>query len=167
VAVEFLRRHGVPARPIATQVVVSNAALLRHIEAGESPTRENQLRWESDGSWSLGIGNPDPDRRDHTRGFDGHLVAVVNEKLFIDLSIDQASRPDHDIVLGPVAGPINAEWLKGHQSGTAMLNGSRVVWTAQPQERAFLSMRGWTNLQRLAPVLDQLDRLWRSGTAKG
>jgi hypothetical protein len=46
-------------------------------------------RWEPDGSWALGIGTPDRRLRDHSRGFDAHLVAVVEDHTFIDLSIDQ------------------------------------------------------------------------------
>jgi hypothetical protein len=84
IATEWLRAHGVRARPLKVQVEVYTHAMARRI-IGDGQTLPG-----SD-EWSIGVGLPGdllaPNK------WAGHLVCVVEGRIVVDLSIDQVSAP--------------------------------------------------------------------------
>jgi len=115
ICIDSLAAFGVVAEPVAVRVVIFNPAMVRNIERfGRLPSsREETLEWyERCGAWSVGIGSglSQPGR------WPGHLVAyVAAHRLLIDLSLDQATRREHGIVLNPTVleVPVDSPFFNG------------------------------------------------------
>jgi len=136
ILIDVLDYFRMTARPLSVLATVFNPAMSRRIEREGMPTLE-----EAEGDWFLkgchslavGLGDPEPGK------WPGHLVANLADKLLIDLTLDQADRPQHGIVLPmPIIAPFPREFLteNGHMAG--MVNGCRVRGEAcRPLLRAF------------------------------
>lgn len=95
---EVLHRLGVPARPVAVEVSVFNAAFVaRARELGRLPRGwEESERWFAEvGAHSIGLTgqNQPPESR-----WAGHLCLLLDDRLLVDPSIDQVARPQYGIV---------------------------------------------------------------------
>jgi hypothetical protein len=138
-AVDALRELGVRARPLAARVMVGNAEWRRIAEElGHWP---QHIEWTPE-TWCIGIGfGPDP--RKERPGYDAHVIAVVNERWALDLTIDQASRPQHGINLSPHYWPVTPAFLRGDQPAQFRRQRHRrshVHYDAMPDDRGFLSV---------------------------
>jgi hypothetical protein len=146
-AVDALRSVGVRARPLAARVTIGNASWAQlGAQLGHWPERED---W-TDETWCVGIGyGPDP--RDERPGYDAHVFTVVNERWGLDLTLDQASRPQHNIDLSPHYWRTTPKFLSGDEPA-AFFNsdGSVVVYDAMPEDRGFLLAPDW----RVTPKID-------------
>lgn len=111
VGIDVLTRFGVLAEPLPVRMMAFNAAFANRIEAGSPwPTNGEILRWaEEDGSYSVGIGlgEQQPNK------WAGHLVVLAEKQWLIDLSIDQASRPQYKMVFDPLCIEVDAGFLAG------------------------------------------------------
>ena len=108
IGIEVLSRFGVIAEPLPVRTVVFNKPFADRIKRGENPYKSDLAEWtKQDNSYSLGIGYgfPQPNK------WAGHLVILAEKKYLIDLSIDQANRPQYDISLEPYCMVINHEDL--------------------------------------------------------
>jgi hypothetical protein len=82
------------ARPLSVIATVYNPAMSERILREGMPTLEEAERdWFPKGCYSLavGVGDPEPGK------WAGHLVANFADQLLLDLTLDQASRPQHQI----------------------------------------------------------------------
>lgn len=143
VAVDLLRHAGLRAAPLAVQVAVFNPAFARWAnELGRMPTSHDDMA-ATDGAWAVHIGyGADP--RAERPGFDGHVIATVNGRYALDLTIDQASRPQKGIVVGPHWWIMDDGFAAGgrvHAFRTA--SGAYLRYEAMPEERAFLNAGDW------------------------
>jgi hypothetical protein len=141
VAVDTLRSFGVRARGLAAQVMIGNSVW------ADDCRRLNRLpassaEW-SEHSWCLGIGfGADP--RKERPGYDGHVIAVVNDRYGLDLTIDQAARPQHDIDLRPHFWKLAPGFAAGDaQEAFVVTGGSVVIYRPMPEDRAFLTAPDW------------------------
>ncbi len=169
VAVDYLRECGVRARPLSARLRVYSpayTALLCAATLDEGCAAElhrltrNTETLASAGLWSIGIGySREADDVIPERGWDGHLVCVVEDRAILDLSLDQASRPAHLIELGPTIVPSTCSWLRGEVAGEVVENGCLLAYTAQPNDRSYLAGRDWCEPQRWAGVLSELRAL--------
>lgn len=143
VAVDILRELGVTARPLAARVMVFNAKFAEETRRlGHFPLQGDDLSPEA---WNVVIGygtDPSADRP----GFDGHLLAVVNERWALDLTIDQASRPKYGIELAPHFWAVDQRFLRGEAPDIFEAGGSYVRYEADPDERGFLHAGDWKNI---------------------
>ena len=87
VACGVFSRLGIPNRPLPVALTVLNPSLTRHSRGEEAGDEKLMFR----------IGTNEPGV--HGRGWPGHLVCVVENRLILDLSIDQVNRPQHDVCL--------------------------------------------------------------------
>lgn len=144
VVFEVLRRYDLKPRAIAAQVRIFNPALVARVnrEGRQAQTQEEVMRWSrEDGSWNVGIGGTglqDPGR------WDGHLVCLAYGVLLIDVSIDQANRPERNIHLKPVAATVPDGWATGKEQLMFEENGCMVTYKADPDNRDWLQHGGWT-----------------------
>jgi hypothetical protein len=153
IATIVLRDQGIRARPLACQLMAGNAEWARvsaeFLERyGRWPT---QREW-TDGMWSVGIGyGTDP--RAARPGYDGHLIAVVEERYGLDLTLDQASRPAKGFTTQPSYFQTPPEFLRGDTALPLIIGDAYLRYDPTPEERSFLRAPDWTEVQRYGRLL--------------
>lgn len=107
VGLDVLRAHGVRCRELSVHVGIFNAAGWKLYQQGllygHGPAEQSV--WDLTGAWSVGVGLVDTDVPKPGR-FGGHLVALVENRWLLDLSIDQAARLHRGILLEPLLAPV-------------------------------------------------------------
>jgi hypothetical protein len=131
---EVLDYFKLTARPLSAIATVFNPVMSERIAQEGMPTLEEAGRnWFPKGCYSLAVGAGDPD----PGKWPGHLVAVLGGRVLIDLTLDQANRPQHGIVLPvPIIAPCDAEFLAGQAVVAGIVGGCRVVYEARPGDRS-------------------------------
>jgi hypothetical protein len=144
VAIRVLDYFDFHATPFPCIATVFNSKMVDCVERGELPEGQVPREWfEKTGSWSVGLGIAKDGNEDPV----GHLVAVMpNQRILVDASLDQASRPEHDIVLPSVfiarcskrfvecAQPQVYQADPGHGS---------LIYTPKPYLRRYLESDNW------------------------
>ena len=158
VAVEVLRHYELRAEPMAVQVQVYNPAYVESVERGKSldAIADDPECWSA----QLGFtGQPQADGE-----LDMHVVALVEGRMLLDLTLDQCSAPEHNVVLTPgVFNELSPDFASG---GTMIypVNGCNVVYTAHPKEKGYLTAPYWTERVHREPfVRATLRRIRGSG----
>jgi hypothetical protein len=103
VGCEVLNHFGYVAAPLNVEALIVNREYHRRLEAGLiAPDRKPTDEDFAAGAWGIGMGLEEHMRQLATQGVNpaGHVVAVVGAYL-VDLSLDQASRPEKGINLAP------------------------------------------------------------------
>ena len=153
VAIEVLRNLGYPAKPIAAKTFISNASAVESLAAGRPLDIER-------GDWTIGIGIDGAEP-----GFVGHLVALVRgdgNRYLLDMTLDQASRPEHDLELVPSAFLLPSEWEEASgEIGFSGQRGEHIVYVLDPENDAYRRARDWTDAERRADIVDYLTTLCR------
>lgn len=155
IGMDLLARFDIKAEPLAVKLLVLNAAYVRHIdESGHmAQSIEERERWYAeDGAHSIGIGIPhglDPGR---------HVVLIVEGELLWDLSIDQASRPERDIMLAkPFLAPTSPAFLAGREMLTGRnVGGTLVSYSARPGYDFWSSSPNWQADGHDAPMRSRM-----------
>jgi hypothetical protein len=108
---EVLDYFKLTARPLSVIATVFNPVMSERIEREGMPTLEEAERdWFPRGCHSLAVGAGDPE----PGKWPGHLVTVLGGRVLIDLTLDQANRPQHGIVLPvPIIAPPGRGFLDG------------------------------------------------------
>ena len=103
ILIDVLDYFRLNARPLSVIATVFNPAMSERIEREGMPTLEEAERdWFPYGCYSLAVGVGDPE----AGKWPGHLVANLADRVLIDLTLDQADRPQHGIVLPmPIIAP--------------------------------------------------------------
>lgn len=110
VAIDVLTHFGILAEPLAVRALVFNEPLANHIQNDGFPTEQQVQQWtKEDGSYSVGIGvgTQLPNK------WAGHLVVLVERQLLLDLSLDQATRPQYNMFLNPLCVEVDEQFLSG------------------------------------------------------
>jgi hypothetical protein len=95
IAIGVLRHFGISAVPFRCRLMIFNPAFMRRVDqSGQIPSLQEGTEWlKSDTRLhSIGVGTDV-----------GHLVALVENKLLLECSLDQVERPDKHISLPAVA----------------------------------------------------------------
>jgi hypothetical protein len=128
ITVDVLAVYDVPARPCRVILSLHNRAWMELAERlGRPPTIDEQVGGPA---WSVGVGVPgEPDdprivQRQVHAPWDGHLVALaLSDTVLLDASIDQASRPQHDLEIPPSVLAMGVP--EGFTDGKAQVVGER------------------------------------------
>jgi len=148
VACLALGELGFRARPLACKVLVANQAWLDlREELGRPPLTVAEM--EGTEAWSLGIGHGRPDNG--RPGYDGHVVAIAEERYALDLTIDQATREQRGIVPLPGVFPAPKQFLTGKGSMGGITNGTYLEYEAMPDDRGFLHAGDWWRVRANDP----------------
>lgn len=127
VAVEVLRAHGFPAWAQATRAMFTSPG------------------------WSVAIAGTG----DMAEGqYDAHVVAVAREgqrHVLVDLSADQASRPERGLIVEPVAFAFDGTWPIGKRLPSGAIAAYDLV-----RSRAYRSSPDWAQRSRWAYAVDRL-----------
>jgi hypothetical protein len=139
VAVNMLRNAGLRAQALTVRVGVYNLAYAKWMsELGRMPRQTDD---HHPGAWAVHIGFGRDPRREGP-GFDGHVIAIVNERYALDLTIDQAARPEQGITTRPHWWIADRGFIAGGVHAFRMLN-TFVRYEAIPEERGFLTVADW------------------------
>jgi hypothetical protein len=123
ICIDVLDYFGLDARPLACRTVVWN----RQLESG---------------CWSVGIGHGDK----RQGGWPGHLVALAAGDLLLDLSLDQASRPQHNIELGALGVYLPEDYLAEGYECEAF--GCHLYYEFLPADQSFRNANDWKATSR-------------------
>jgi hypothetical protein len=147
IAVDTLREFGVRAQPLAVEVTVHNAAAAAHIERGEP-----EGTFDDREARSFGLGFAPHDLGDDI--YNGHVVCIVERRVMLDLTLPQASHPEHGVQLPPATfEPLPADFVKGGGAVFSAPGGCVVVYRAHPEERGFLALPHWTDRSFTRPFV--------------
>lgn len=154
VACDVMRRLGYKAEPMSVQVTVCNPAMVRKMkEIGRYPTWEEFDKWTAeDGAWNVQIGGRFPNEV----GWVCHLVAIINDQVLVDLSLDQASRPHRQMELRPYATTVTEAFLKGENLVREV--GDMVLIYKKTDETAWQNTKNWINVDAYGPVTERVYR---------
>jgi hypothetical protein len=111
------------------------------------------------GTFHIGKGVPPEAPPD---AWDGHLVAIFDRRLMLDLSIDQAKRPELGLDPAPFVADIPAGFTEGGTLSVPV-GGGQAIYTAQPNRRDYRDLPAWEQgtpeqIERLADAF-----LWEAG----
>jgi hypothetical protein len=122
----------------------------RILREGMPTPEEAERDWFPNGCYSLAVGAGDPE----PRKWPGHLVANLADHALLDLALDQANRPRHEVVLPPLlVAPLNREFLRGEAYLAGTSNGCRIVYEARPGDRSFERSNDWRGKKRRSDVV--------------
>jgi len=132
-------------RPLVVRAFIYNQALVQRVGDLNAPDAADRIRhWTKEDERCayvlLGIGDvPAGD-------WAGHLVAVDDEpemSIILDPTIEQVNQPAHNIVLSPLAVPIQAVHLQGRGGYRFNANTCVIEGKAFPDERSFEQTPAW------------------------
>jgi hypothetical protein len=159
ITIEVMRYFEVPARPVTVKTEVSNAP---YLELERKLGRRPDPGATENGAWLVGIGVQ------KEQGCIGaHLVAILDNRILVDASIDQANDPEHGIVLpGVVWTHINEAFLAGTPLA-CRVSGQRLTYFPSGATLDFRSLYDWGhNLQTdgaVARIISRLEGLVTTG----
>lgn len=94
--------------------------------------------------------------------WDGHLVAILDSRLLVDLSIDSIARPELGVEPDPFVAEVSLEFVSG---GTVELpvRGGQAQYRAQPGRKDYRDLPAWKQATRdeISRLADAL--LWPAG----
>jgi hypothetical protein len=155
VAIDVLSHYHILANPLPVRVIVCNKAMVDRVNLEDRLPRDQaeSKKWEDEcGAYSIGIGYG----AKRIGKWPGHLVALTEDNLMIDLSIDQANRPHRDIFLHPFAAQVDEEFLRGEVSCTGQINDCMLKYDAVPGNDAFRQSPNWCLLADRKAVVDRI-----------
>ena len=154
---EVLDYFKLTGRPLSVIATVFNPVMSERIAREGMPTLEEAERdWFPKGCYSLAVGAGDP----QPGKWPGHLVTVLGGQVLIDLTLDQANRPQHGIVLPmPILAQCDPDFLAGKARLAGMVGSCRVVYEARPGDRSFERSNDWRSRKRRADVVGAAIRL--------
>ncbi|HXG12914.1 MAG TPA: hypothetical protein VNK04_24365 [Gemmataceae bacterium] len=162
-----LARWGFTARPCSVEVLVANPPLIaRARRIGRAPwTAEELAQWSrEDGSWLVHVGGGHPPSTDY---WPGHLVALIEGHVLVDLALPQASMPEHQIRLTPLLCDVPAGFAQGLVNHILDLNGSQVEYRAFPDKISYQTTPDWSAPDRHADVVETIVRLMQDQLGVG
>jgi hypothetical protein len=135
IAIDALAHFGVDAEPFACLAMAYNKRYGERLQAGLAPLDDPD-------SFSITIGLIDRIEAYERRKAVGHVLALTHDDV-IDLSIDQASRPEQGIVLEPFAFPRPPHFTEQRTTLIDEDTGGALVYDPRPDERPWLPSSRW------------------------
>ncbi len=139
ITVDVLERLHMQVRPLVVNLMIHNPALVA--KARPPASAEEALRWRDHDNAAMGICGA---RGPHRPGrWPGHLVAIVDERFLIDLTLPQMNRPHKDINVPPIMCGVSAEFLAGTAVRSFLVNGCRVFYQAVLDDESYAEVTDW------------------------
>lgn len=149
IAVECLKAHGLEAWPQAVAMHAFNPTAAAHVEKREA------FDYDEDGGYAVaveGTGHWGPDSRGR-RSWDAHLVAMFRDstgEVMLDLSLDQATRPERDLVVHPIVFRV-----LGWPTGWKFENGCLVAYDRVPS-RSYRQSPNWAQRSYWGEIVEEI-----------
>jgi hypothetical protein len=146
ITIEVLKKfHFKDVKPLVVEANVFNETYLKK---GRTPKdHEEAQAWLAEGAWQVVVGDKTV-QTDYPITWPGHLVAVVNGKYMVDLSITQATRPHKNINLSPIASIVPEDFVKNQDKCGLMFNDCLVVYVSYPKDVSYQRARDWWDKKR-------------------
>ena len=144
---DVLAAFAVPARPLTVWATVTNATYERLLSPSEQrPVQELGLprAWRAAGALRIDIGHPNDRAEVGDTGWPGHLVALVAERLVLDIAIEMANAPTAGIVLTSVIIPVPPGWVGGELELAGEVGSATVRYRARPDVTTYTAHPHWT-----------------------
>jgi hypothetical protein len=133
---EVLRRFGISAKAVAVRALVANSIAWEATSGDWDKLLEGDEFGHGEGGWVMLMGalksQPEPGR------WCGHLVLTGrNPDFFLDLTLDQANRPEKGIVFEPALEEVPRDVLRTFESGKRPVafcsdSGARIAYAMIP-----------------------------------
>lgn len=146
IAITVLRSKGLRAVPMPVGVVVINRVFADRLAASRTldGAGESADEWGAAGAWMIHVGHRE-DIGPVTGGWDGHLVALVENRYLLDVSAGQFSRPTKNIAATPFWMPVERPFLRGERGLVVRgKQGEIFRYTPEPENESFLTAPSWT-----------------------
>lgn len=157
ISVEAARMLGLRARPMVCGTTVLNSAAATWArDRGLPQTQEELGAWHAAGCHGVSIANVEHDVAHGVR----HLVALIEERWLVDLSLDQACRPQQDILLGPCVFAVTRDEIRD-QRVVRDVDGAHVEYDFSWPERGYLLAPDWVDRGRWKPFAKDASALAR------
>lgn len=121
VAIEVLAAFGYKAKPVPVVVVIQNREYLRAEAEGWDLVETPHGAWP-EGAYAMGLGFWADEKKA------GHLIAVVEDEILLDMTLDQASRPHVNIRLHASAFKAPKDFMRVDQCPVYEAHGVRVMY---------------------------------------
>lgn len=158
IGMEVMKHYDVRnARSAAVAITCGNPRYTELVEEhGRVPLSHGELmEWREQGAYVHGVTGhrkeaPQPGH------WNGHLI-TLGEEVLLDLSLDQMTRPQHDIDVETFCGPVGQEFLRGEEraaflSGTGCL----ITYNLEPWNDEWMTSLDWNQLASYRPVIDAI-----------
>lgn len=154
VACLALSEVGLKASPLPCRVQAFSPRYRRALEAGEIEAANGDTdavaRLVAEGAHVVDIGHPDNEglpRPDGRRGYNAHLVALVERRWVVDLTIQQASRPTKSMVFEPHHFRVTPAFMAGGPITLRTDDYSTLVYV-RVDNNTYTVAPDWTNVRR-------------------
>lgn len=128
---EVLRRFGIMAKPVSVRALAVNKIHWEDVDGEWEKIINPAGHPEVPDGWTVGVGFGKPKKG----RWPGHLILTArNPDVFIDLTIDQAARPEKGIPLKPFVNTVPRDLLREFETGQGVLvavddeSGARVLY---------------------------------------
>lgn len=128
--------------PMKVLTRINNEAIVRLRERhGRFPeTEQEAAEWAAQGGKQVVLGEGDP----QAGKWPGHLVALVEGRILVDVTLYQGNRPDHGIVLDrPYIGVVPAAFAEGKAIHVDFTKNCVIVWEPDPDDTSFVIAPDW------------------------
>lgn len=145
IAIDVFHHFDLRARPLVARMRAFNAAMGRCMAEGGPEDEATFERWDRvHGARTSSVGYAEG--RTVPPGYwAGHLVAFVADRVLVDPSADQASRPYDSIsVPGVLVAPVDARFVAGIRGLILRTSdGCGILYECSPSERSYRSAPFW------------------------
>lgn len=162
---------GIKASALPTRFDGYSPAYVQGVKDGTiaedvTTTPEDLARLREHGAWTVKIGHPENEgvaRPDGRRGYNGHLVTLVERRYVLDLTIGQASRPSKGMFFMPHWFRATPEFMAGEpvvfESDGSMATYIRI------DNNTYAVAPDWTLIGRSDPLVQAVAGLVRKRRA--
>lgn len=163
IVLDVLDYASVNGRALCTKANIRNKAALAFIEKHDGPALvtdppEKLAEWENVKAKWIGIGY----ETHQEGGYRGHLVTIAKyheQDVLIDLTLNQADRPDYGIIVPAIIAEATPEFITGSKSLNLSLNDEFHVWyNAEVSRDDFIDTPAWKHTKQRQPTVRAIIR---------
>jgi hypothetical protein len=157
-AIEVLgKRFRMRVKPMVCAAWVMNpqAAILYQVSGAvpESGTPEER-QWLDAGAALVVVGAGDAPPQ--TNGWDNHLIALVEDRIILDVTLGQAARPGRGINAHPLLTTAGENCLAEGGDGFELMGGGLVAYRFKPDDVSYRHAKDWLRVKDYQPLVSVL-----------
>lgn len=142
VLIDLAADFKLPLVPLVVRAILGNPAFFDLVAAQGMPNKPTMDAWVRDhGAWCVGLGYSEKTGQGR---LNGHLVAMLNRRVLIDASLDQADRPQRDLrVGGPIVATMSRAMVLRSEPLVVPLARGMVSYTLHERQDGYQHGEGW------------------------